>query len=165
MPSPGALTGTMIDTGSLFQDTVDNVHQLILEHLDDLKFESKELVERCVVKYDDITPYHTPFLSIVFESARISDEKINKCYTWAIDLVLYYYMNSLSFGNDTHPFLSPLYRLAEIFIVHPQLYGNFAYRTEIREASLIYRRLDTDVLLTGQVSLTFLIRACGNDHS
>jgi len=168
MSARGALTGSLISTGKLYQDAVDNVHQLILEHLDFLPCQGKDLLEDMVVKYDDIKVYHTPFVSVFFENAEILEEKINNCVYLGINLSIYYYFQSYSFGNDTHPFIDPLWRLTELFLIHRSLYGfcNGTNRgVEIVNSAFVGRHLESDTFLTGQVSIMVPVRTCSDDHS
>lgn len=165
---PATLSGSLIDTGSLFKDCVDNVQQLIREHLPSLAFKGKDLLEKNVVNYDEIKVYHTPFVSVVFEAARQTNITIGKCSVIAIDLLVYYYMESLSFGNDTNPYLDPMYRLMELFLVHTRLYGftvGTATGMEVPNTALVGRRLDADVFLTAQLNLTVYARLCTGGHS
>jgi len=167
MPAPGALTGTLIDTGNKIQDAADNIHQLVVEHKDDLKWQNDDLIEDMIVKYDEFKVYHTPFVSIVFDTARVEDIRINKCAQLKMDFILYYYYESLQFGNDTYPYYKPLYRLMEMFVVHPYLY-NFCNGTDtgivINSNSLIGRRLDSEAFLTGQLNITVPTRICRCGH-
>lgn len=168
MPERNALTGSEIDTGNLFQDAVDNVVQLINEHLSDLSTYDRNLISQNVVKYDEIKVFDTPFCAVVFEASRIVADRINKCVTIGIDISIYYYFQSLTFGNDTHPFLAPLWRLMEMFIVHFDLYGftaGTANQVEITNTSLIGRRLESQAYLTGLVNLTLNRRHCRTGHS
>jgi len=167
---PENLTGVLIDTGIMYQDVVDNIHQLILEHLPDLvcRDGQDDQLEDMVVKYDELKVFHTPFISIVWDSARVVTNRINNCMTFANDVTIYHYLESLSFGNDTHPFLEPMYRLMEMFYVHWNLYGltaGTANNVEIANSSLIGRRLDSDVFLTHQLNLIVNVKKCRGCHA
>ena len=167
MPARGALVGTLINTGEHYQDAVDNVHQLIVEHLPLLDCNGIPLLENKVVKYDEIKVYHTPFVSVFYSNASILEEKMNNCVYLEINVTLYYYFQSFSFGNDTHPFLHPLWRLTQLFLIHRSLYGfcNGTNRgVEILGSDFIGRQLASDTFLTGQVNLMVPVRTCSDDH-
>ena len=168
MPPRGGLTQALISTGNAFSDTLDNLEQLVGEHLDILSVKSVPLVAECVVKYDEIKVYNTPWVSIVFETARTLEDKINRCVVLGVDVTLFFYFESLSFGNDTYEYVKALYRFMEIFLVHFDLYGLTAgtsRQTVINNCSLVGRVLDSGTFLTGQISLTANIRHCRDDHA
>jgi len=168
MPAKGALVESLIHTGNLYQDAVDNVHQLVLEHLDILDCKGVPLLAAKVVKYDEIKVYHTPFVSVFFNRGSIIEERMNNCVLLGIDITLYYYFQSFSYGNDTHPFIDPLWRLTELFLVHKSLYGFCAGTNrgvEIVSSDFVGRHLASDTFLTGQVNIMVPVRTCSDDHS
>ena len=167
MPARGALANSVIDTGEVFQDALSNIKQLIEEHLSFLSIEGKSLTADNIFTFDEFKIFHTPAISIVFNAARIVDTKIGNCLILGLDFSIYYYFQSLSFGNDTFTFLAPLYRLMEIFIIHQTIY-NFVNGSgaavEIPNTSLVGRRLDSNAFLTGLLNLTLNVRSCRDDH-
>jgi len=167
MPARNALTGTVIDTGIMYPDVVDNVHQLIVEHLDSLGCRGDDQLENSIAKYDEMKVNHTPYISIVWESMNVSSNKINNCVQAVNNVTIYQYLCSLSYGNDTQQFLTPMYRLMELFLVHWDLYGytrGTDKQVEIVNSTLVGRRLDSDVYLTHQLDLAINRRLCRDAH-
>ena len=169
MPDCGSLTGTVVDTGTYFRDAVDNCVQLINEHLSSLSVQGVPLVATEVHNYDNILVFHTPSVCVVFDNAIVNKSRINKCIEYGINIVIYFYFQSLSFGNDTRPFIDPLYRLMEMFVVHWDLYGFCNGTSEgviVTNCGLVGRHLQSDAFLTGQLNIMVPKRACrGSDHS
>ena len=168
MPDKGALVNPLIESGIMYQDVVDNVHQLILEHVDSLGVLGDAQLPTMVVKYDEIKVYHTPFISVVFDQATVASQKIGNCQIIANEVTIYHYLQSLSFGNDTYPFLEPMYRLTEMFLVHWDLYGLAAgtgNNVQVVSSSLVGRRLESDTYLTQQLNLTVNVRGCRDGHT
>ena len=167
MPARTDLVETLINTKNVYQDALSNIKQLLVEHIDCLKIEDAILPEESIVTYDEIRVFSTPWISIVFDTARVTEVRIGKCMTLEIDVTIYMYFQSLSFGNDTFPFIGALYRLTDIFIVHPNIY-NFVTggsgQVQITNSALVGRLLDADTFLTGQLNLTLPVRSCGGDH-
>lgn len=168
MSARNASTKTLIDTGNIFQDIVDNIWELIDEHKDCLAVQNVPLLSDKIVKYDELKVYHAPFISIVFQQARTEDLRINNCLTVTSEVSIYFYFQSLNFGIDTYPFLGALFNLADIFIVHNKLLGlaNGTSRgVQVLNASMIGRQLDSDAFLAGQLDLAVSVRSCSDDHS
>ena len=167
MPARGSLVNSLIDTDNILQDALSNLKQLIEEHKICLGTLGKDLINKSIVTYDEIRVFHTPWVSIVFEAVRTGAVRINKCLTLEIDVTVYYYFQSLSFGNDTFEFVGTLSKLVDVFLVHFELYG-FANGTgrhmEVVNAALVGRRLERDTLLTAQINLTIQVRSCSDDH-
>lgn len=163
MPDPGALVTPVVNTGLIFPDIVDNWHNMIVEHKADLSVQGKDLLEANIVKYDELKVYHTPFVSIIFDAGRTVESKINNCVEIGVDISTYFYFESLNFGVDTRPFLEPLWRLYEMFLVHWSLYDytkGSSRNVEITNCALIGRKLDADVFLTGLLNATVYVRSC-----
>ncbi len=164
----GALTGTKIDTGKVYKDAIDNVHQIIDEHKSSLTIVGVAQDSNMIVKYDELKIHTTPWISIVLDSGSTTPVQIQNCYVFTIEFVIYQYLESLSFGNDTYPFLEPMWNFVSIFIGHPTLYG-FANGTgrgvEVTNSALVGRRLEPDVFLTHQLNLSVSHRICKDDHS
>lgn len=161
------LTGTEIDTGNIYLDAQDNVRQLLLEHPACLGVDGVPLHENLVVAYDEQKVFASPWISIVFDEMVQVDYKINNCYVLGLNMTLYSYYESLSFGNDTRPFLQQLWKITEVLLVHKGLYGFTAgspLGISIMSSALVGRVLDSDAFLTGQTEIQVQHRICLNSH-
>jgi len=152
---------TYTETDTLFTTAVANVVRVINENRDLLE------IPRDIYDYDEMTPIDTPCAAVVFQEGHPTVVNIGnngRCRAvMNIHLVVYYYMEALSLGQESINHVARLSRMAELFFKNNTLFG--LCHTEplvVNTASLIGRRLESDIYLTGEVDLTVPIRFCAD---
>jgi hypothetical protein len=150
-------------TKNTLTDAIANVYKLFVDNKQNMGI-------RDVYNYDTMSPIGTPALSVVFDNAKPTPKTLGTglqatigqrcgCNLMAINLILYYYFETLNFGNDNYRFIEKLGDAVNLIYTNSNLYGLcHSEPMEVTNITLGGRRLNTSVVLTGVINLSVPVR-------
>jgi len=142
-------------SGNDLSDVITFLHTLIQEYRSYL--ELKELYA-----WDKLTIAGAPACCIAFDTASVSPTSLgHNCNEFRPQFNIFLYFESLTPGMDTQPHLSRLYNLMRVIYDNSSLYNLCATNpVSIEGMDLVARRIESDVYLTGQLTIVTPIRFC-----
>lgn len=150
------------DTGNEGVNVIVNLVKLIQE-------KQMELNLKSIDDYDNMEVRSTPAVTISVDNIALSDMSLGRgnrnasvCSKMDINVMVYLYWNSLVLGSRNVEHLGRTVDMVKHFYANGHLYNLCKSEAmEVRSASIIARRLRSDMFLTSKIELNIPIRFCG----